>query len=254
MSTRDLDVVIDDVLDDVASPAERAWLEQQVAADPDARERWTERKALFESLDGPPLEDPPATLLPGVLRGIAAVRRTTPVSRSWLDTLADAFRMKPSHLLGLGSALAVGIAVLTLAVVQPARTRNPRAAGTMAPLATAPASVVSAGDAEARISIARDGGALVAEIAVKSAGPGELVLTCGAGVSAAEAIWADGGDAAPELGPGHVHAPFSGPGTLRVRFETLGPTGPLATATLRRGSVESSTRVEIPHAISTGGP
>ena len=254
MSTRDLDVVIDDVLDDVASPADRAWLEHQVTTDTDARERWSERKTLFAALDGPPLVDPPDTMLPGVLAAIAGSRRSARVSRSWLDTLADALRMRPSYVLGLGSALAVGVAVLTLAVVHPTRTRNPRAAGTMAPLAAAPASVVSAGDAEARISIARDGGALVAEIDVESAGPGELTLTCGAGVAAAEAIWARGGGATPELGPGHVHAPFSGPGTLRVRFETLGPTGPLATATLRRGSVESSTRVEIPRAITSGGP
>jgi hypothetical protein len=253
MSPRDLDVVIDDVLDDVASPAERVWLEQRLASDPDARERWTERKALFVSLDGPPPVEPPVTLLPGVLREIAGFRRPARVSRSWLDSFADTVRLKPAHLIGYGSALAIGLAVLTLSVVHPTRTRNPRAAGTMAPLATAPASWVSAGDAEARISIARDGSALVAEIEVKSGGPGELTLACGAGVSAAEAIWADGGGAPPELGPGHVHASFSGPGTLRVRFETLGPTGPLATATLQRGSVVSSTRVEIPRAISTSG-
>lgn len=254
MNARDLDVVIDDVLDDVASPEERAWLEQRMAVDPEARERWTERKTLFASLDGGPLVDPPGTLLPGVLGEVARLRRPTRVSRSWLDALADAFRLKPSQLLAYGSALAVGLAVLTLALVHPTRSPSPRAAGTLAPLAAAPATLLRAGDAEARISIARDGAALVAEIEVKSPGPGELTLACGAGVSAAEAVWTDGGGETPRLGPARVYARFPGSGTLRVRFETLGPSGPLATATLERGAAVSQTRVHIPPAISGVGP
>jgi hypothetical protein len=254
MSARDLDVVIDDVLDEVASPEDRTWLEQRIASDPVVRERWSERKALFASLDGGPLADPPSALLPAVLREITGVQRPVRVSKSWLDTLADTLRLKPTQLLVYGSALAVGLAVLTLAVARPTRSPSPHAAGTMAPLATAPATVVRAGDAQARISIARDGAAIVAEIEVQSPGPGELTLACSAGVSAAEAFWARGGGSPPELGPGHVRASFPGTGTLRVRFETLGPSGPLATATLHRGSVESQARVMIPREISAVGP
>jgi hypothetical protein len=252
MSARDLDVIIDEVLDDVAGPEDRAWLEQRIASDPVVRERWTERKALFAALDGPTLVDPPGSLLPAVLSQIAGVRRPARVSNSWLDTLADAFRLKPNQLLVYGSALAVGLAVLTLAVVHPTRSPSPRAVGTMAPLATAPATLMRAGDAEARISIARDGAAMVAEIEVKSPGAGELTLACGAGVSAAEAVWTEGGDGAPQVGPGRVYARFPGSGTLRVRFETLGPSGPLATATLQRGMVVSQTRVDIPRVVSVG--
>jgi hypothetical protein len=192
-------------------------------------------------------------VLPAVLSEVARLRRPTRVSRSWLEALADAVRLKPAQLIAYGSALAVGLAVLTLAVVHPTRTPSPRAAGTMAALETAPASVVRAGDADARISIARDGAALVAQIEVRSPGPGTLTVACGAGVSAAEAIWTEGGGETPRVGPDRVYARFPGSGTLRIRLETLGPSGPLATVILERGAAVSRTHVDIPRVISAVG-
>ncbi|MFI5371497.1 MAG: hypothetical protein ACHQ52_08065 [Candidatus Eisenbacteria bacterium] len=254
--THDLDSVIDDVLDQVADPAERAWLDQRMTIDSGTRERFADRKTLFGVLDTAMLQDPPPDLLPGVLRQIAGVRRQPAPAGGWLDRLAMSFRRHPVLALGYGAALAAGLAVLTLSVIRsplPHGRGTQPATGTMAPLTSAPVSRVIAGDAQVDISIARDGAALVVEFATRTSGPAELTLSCGAGVSAAEALWVRGGGAPPEVAPDRVHVDFSAPGALRVRFETLGPRGPLATATLRRGGEVSTTHIHVPPAVSAGG-
>jgi hypothetical protein len=120
MSADRLDQVIDDVLDRVASPGDRAWLEARRASDPMARERFSARRELFRALDTTGMREAPAALLPAVLREIADAGRlptpgpargtTTPARGpvAWLERISRA---------GARPALAWGYAAVAVAVV-----------------------------------------------------------------------------------------------------------------------------------------
>ena len=65
-----LDDIIQQALDGAASPDDRARLDARLAADPDARRRYEELRAVFEALSDGSSEDPPPGLHADIMRAL----------------------------------------------------------------------------------------------------------------------------------------------------------------------------------------
>ena len=137
MNTFDLESVIDDVLDGVATAEQRLWLDRRRASDPVVRDRYAAREALFRALDGSPLTEAPADLLAGVMRGISDAGRHAPASGAtparsgaasgWLASLVEAFRHRPAMAWGYAASMAAIAVALVLATSRLPQVFGPQA-------------------------------------------------------------------------------------------------------------------------------
>jgi hypothetical protein len=141
MKSVEFDRIANDVLDGVATPAERDALKAHLAERPEARERYRELSDLFDSLKAVGLEEAPSDLGPNVLRAIEAQRRRdgAPVKRAdgWAEFLKGLLRA-PSWrgALTFGSGVGVGAAAIALLAghfVGGARYGSPDLSGAMMP-------------------------------------------------------------------------------------------------------------------------
>ena len=105
------DVIIQEELDGVASPSDRALLYDRLARDPDVRAAYEEMQRLSSAMRDVRREDPPGSLKVAILNAIGhgTERRTVPVRRAWWAGLRDAFVARP--IWGGGFVFATGIAV-----------------------------------------------------------------------------------------------------------------------------------------------
>lgn len=112
MSDERLEQWIDAVLDGEADAEEREALERRLRADPEARERLSQRQALFESLRAVPNHEPPPEVLASVM---AAVRREPRRAAGWRERLASLLTPRPVRRPRM--ALAAGFALGSLATL-----------------------------------------------------------------------------------------------------------------------------------------
>jgi len=105
------DVIIQEELDGVASPSDRALLYDQLARNPDVRAAYEEMQRLSSVIRDVPREEPPASLKVAILNAIGPVapRQTIPARRGWWTGLRDTFVARP--IWGGGFVFATGIAV-----------------------------------------------------------------------------------------------------------------------------------------------
>lgn len=228
--TEPLDELIQRVLDGDASPTEKLRLEQRLASDAHARNRYDELARVFEALSATRLEEAPAGLRDDVLRSVreAALARTPGTARTGVPTPRAARPAFSWFRLALPIAAgAVAVAVLFVSLGGPRRIAGDQVSGTLAPPA-APANLVlgTGPDAVTIQPVAIPGGA-------------ELRVSAGA---APVTIHLEGADGAVQLaeGPGapaaaldlplaasatvtlHVHAPAPG---ARVQVRITYPDG-----------------------------
>jgi len=163
-----IEQLMHDVLDGVATPEEETRLEQRLAADPVLRERYTELRSMFDTLNRMPLVDPPDDLHAELMRTIERGQAGRTRNPGWLAVLADSFRARPVPAFGLA-----GLTIVALALVlwSGAGRRDMRIAGgdspvtgTMAPPAAADVVSLEAGDARIRIELERENGVLIAAL------------------------------------------------------------------------------------------
>jgi len=174
-----IEQLMHDVLDGVATPEEQTRLEQHLAADPVLRERYSELRSMFDTLNRMPLVEAPDDLHAELMRTIERGQAGRTRNPGWLAALADSFRARPVPAFGLA-----GLTIVALALVlwSGAGRRDMRIAGgdspvtgTMAPPAAA-ADVVSlqAGDVRIRIELERENGILI--VALSGVAPSGAVL------------------------------------------------------------------------------
>ena len=105
------DDLIQEELDGVATPTDRALLYDRLARDPAVRTAYEDMQRLSSVIREVPREDPPASLKIAIMNAIghAPARRPVPVRSGWLPSLRDAFVARP--IWGGGFVFATGIAV-----------------------------------------------------------------------------------------------------------------------------------------------
>ncbi len=271
MNDFDLDAVIDDVLDGTADAGARAWLERRLAVDAGARARYAARESLFRTLAGPPPADPPADLVSGVMREIAATgspaapapasARPAPIAPSpdgWWSQVVTAFQYRPARAWGfVATFAALAVALVLVAVRLPSLTgsREMPAVGTIggAPRdrgTTGPITLLAHGAAEL------EGARVTAEVRPGASGDIELTFhsEAAAGVSVAVGLAVEPGDATlAGEGPGlagdgspaeTVRFDDARFGVVRIHPERSGPLRVVLTATTAKGAAH--TTLEIP--------
>jgi len=112
----EFDRLVNDELDGVATPEQKAELARRLAEGESARARYQEIQTVFGMLDRIESVDPPPSLRMSVLRAVESRTRARSERGGWRDLLASGFGKRPG--LGLGYAFAVGAVVgaLILAV------------------------------------------------------------------------------------------------------------------------------------------
>jgi hypothetical protein len=217
MNDVSIEQLMHDVLDGVATPEERSRLEQRLAADPTLRKRFTELQHVFETLNRMPMAEAPADMHAELMQTIEieAGRTRTP---GWVAAFADAFRARPAPAFAIA---AVTIGAVALLLWSGAGRKDTRVAGsdapvtgTMAPPSSPRAVTLESGDARIRIELGRDGGALVATLAIGF----------GAGVPRVPALRGAGAELLTAAGePGRIALKLSGQVDAALRFETPDP-------------------------------
>ena len=264
MNDHDLERVIDEVLDGVATPLESDWLKQRLERDPSARSRYEERRVLFRSLDAGELVAPPSDLLPAVMAEIRSGAAQAPAASGWWSALRESLARRPA--LGLSYAIGAGAAMgalITVALIE--RSSIPPTAplpvnGTMVSPATGPRWTVedhvqlAAGPARGEVTLDRSGGILVAEIQSDSPSPSRWVLEFDPASLRAMALdRARGPEGALSGAPGRLEIE-TGTGSLtRVRFESTRPGDAELRVTLKSGS-DSGTGVLHARAHARASP
>lgn len=164
MNDLQIEQLMHDVLDGVASAEERSVLEQRLAVDSGLRERFDELSGMFHALNAVPLVEPPADLHAGLMRRIEGEAGRTPGS-GWWSAFADAFRARPAPAFALA---ALAITAATLALWTGVDRRSARltggdspVVGTMAPPAGAPPTVLASGDASVSVTALIADGSIV---------------------------------------------------------------------------------------------
>ncbi len=134
MSIDRLDWLADSVLDGVATAEERSEFERLVAADPNARARFEERRELFETLGRVLTPTPPDDLRDSILATIRNESR--PMSRSsgvgnWRSLLARHPTLGLSYAVAAGLVIGSLITLATMGTINRAPGPNASISGTM---------------------------------------------------------------------------------------------------------------------------
>lgn len=178
-----IEALMHDVLDGTATAEDQARLEQQLAADPALRERFTELRDLFETLNRVPMVEPPAGMHAELMQSIQseAGRTRTP---GWMAAFADAFRARPVPAFAMAAVTIGALALLLWSGAHRGASRlagsDSPVAGTMAPPATPPAAQLEAGDARLAVTLERIDGAIV--LTIDGAAPSGASLDVGTGL------------------------------------------------------------------------
>lgn len=109
MRDDEFDRLVNDELDGVATPEQKAELARRLAEAESARARYHEIQTVFGMLDRIESVDPPPSLRGNVLRAVESRARTRSERAGWRGLIQAGFGKRPG--LGLGYAFAVGAVV-----------------------------------------------------------------------------------------------------------------------------------------------
>jgi|GEM_PF-1909350 anti-sigma factor RsiW len=136
---RELERLMNDQLDGVATPEDSERLNRALESREDARLLYRKLGGVFTGLSRLEMEEPPASLKQGVLRAIQAMGEPVPARESWLHSITALFRERPGfgrvYPFAAGAALGVlAFAVLTGNLMTRPGVDSRPFTGTMAPL------------------------------------------------------------------------------------------------------------------------
>ena len=252
MSDRDLDQIIDDVLDGVAPPAESVWLKERMDRDPAIRTRYGERAVLFKALTPGEMVAPPPDLVSSVM---SEIRGSSPAQHSasptWWSSLLGSLTRRPA--LGLGYAFGAGAAIGVLAMVA----LTPRSGsapstplpvnGTMVP-PTGPNWILedharlAAGPGQGEVRLQRNGAMLIVEIESASRTSSRWTLEFDpASIRIMGIDRTRGPDGAFHSGSGRLELDAGAASLTRVRLESV-----------REGDAELRLSLQVGDAVGVG--
>jgi anti-sigma factor RsiW len=136
---RELERLMNDQLDGVATPEDSERLGQTLASREEARAEYRKLGGVFSALSRLEMEEPPATLKQGVLRAIRALEAPSPARESWLRSIPALFRRGSGfrHVYSFAAGAALGVlafAILTGNLMTRPGVDSRPFTGTMAPL------------------------------------------------------------------------------------------------------------------------
>lgn len=241
MMRHEFERIANDVLDGIASPAERDALQAHLSESHEARERYRELNELFERLKRVGLDEAPSDLEPSVMRAIAAQgRAAVPVKRSgqWIESLrgllrAPAWRSTLTFASGVGVG-AAAIALVAGGLVGGARIESSDLSGAMVPRGARPsdptveARTLEAAGFTVSADTRRTSDGVVLRIVAGGGGANgaELIATFDGGALHPEALRLDPPSAGDvEVGPNRIRIGLEGAGTftLSLRSEVAHP-------------------------------
>lgn len=247
MKSAELNQLIEDVLDGVATPQQAARLQEWLASDPAAREHYLKHVAVFQALGSDTeLVEPPADLAAGVMRAVRMGPRPAPGASGVLRSWRDSFQRRPV----LGWSFAIGAAVAVIAVTSVILT-NPTpfgsrgslpVTGTMAPpdaggpWLQADRAVLAAGDARGTITLLKQTGGWMAKVESHAATLAELELKYD---PIAIQVTGIDGQAGAGTTPGLLKLPLQGDAVTGIHFSAPAPASSTVLVTLRSGDAFS---------------
>jgi hypothetical protein len=117
MNEKELWRLMNDQLDGVATPEDSEALKQHLARSPEARVRFRELGEVFASLNRVEMVDPPSDLTQNVVRSIRRDGARAPARAGWLETIVEAFRVRPALRFAYPFAAGAGIAIVAFALL-----------------------------------------------------------------------------------------------------------------------------------------
>lgn len=249
MNDNDLNRLMDEVLDGVATPQQATKLQERLANDPAARNLYLQRVAVFHAL-GTETEnvEPPADLAAGVMREIRTGPRPSPGTGLLLNW-RDSFKRRPvlswSFAIGaVAAVVAVASVIMTSPVPFGSRGSLP-VTGTMAPPdAGAPwlqadRAVLAAGDAHGTIALLKHRGGFLARIETHSPEPAELELTYDPAAISVTQVEGPQGAGTAGATPGSLKLELSGDQVATIHFGSPVSAGSTLRLTLRAAGATS---------------
>jgi len=242
----ELERLIQDALDGVATPEERSRLEATLERQPETRARYREVEGLFASLGRVPTEDPPAGFQTEILRTIRE-RGRKPAARSWVRSWTGQPGQRPALALApFAFGLVAGALVLAawMAGLGPGREGRQDLGGTMMPPSEARAARWQIGSSELRAQSWRHDRRLFLRLQVRSDHPVAVDLDYGRQRHLAQARQSPGSGNRLGTTPGHVSWEASRAGEIQLELIEAGPSPDPLRATVR--SAEGEREVVVP--------
>ncbi|HYQ89683.1 MAG TPA: hypothetical protein VEU09_08660 [Candidatus Binatia bacterium] len=137
-SDRELERLMNDQLDGVATPEDSERLSRILESREDLRVQYRGLGGVFSALSRLDMEEPPASLKQGILRAIRSGDVASPARESWLRSIPAFFRGRGGFRYGYSFAAGAALGVLAFAVISGNLMTRPGAdsrpfTGTMAP-------------------------------------------------------------------------------------------------------------------------
>jgi len=138
MNDREMERLINDQLDGVASPEDSERLSKALESREDVRAEYRKLGGVFAALNCVEMEEPPVEIKQNVMRAVRSQAEPAPEREGWLESITAAFRRRPAFRYAYSFAAGTALGVLAFALFSGnLMTRpgwDPRAfTGTMAP-------------------------------------------------------------------------------------------------------------------------
>ena len=117
MKNKELQRLMNDQLDGLATPAESERLRRELASQEGARMEYRNLGAVFDALNRAEIVDPPPDLKQDVMRAIHHRAETVLVRKGWLEPIRAAFRKRPAFRYAYSFAAGAALGVLTFALL-----------------------------------------------------------------------------------------------------------------------------------------
>lgn len=256
MNHHELQQLMEDVLDGVATPEQAARLQDRLANDPAARAHYLERIAFFRALGtDSEMVEPPAELAAGVMREVHKGPRPIPGAKGLILSWRDSFQRRPilgwSYAIGAAAAvIAVTVVIQTSPTTFGSRGSLP-VTGTMAPpdagesWLQADRAVLTAGDARGLIIVLKQRGGLMARVETHAPGLAELELTYDPVAVSVTRIEGPQGAETAVTTPGSLKLQLRGDAVAGIRFAGPAPAGSTLLVTLRASGAVSKGVVRL---------
>jgi hypothetical protein len=117
MKDKELQRLMNDQLDGLATPAESEQLRRELASNEGARIQYRSLGAVFDALNRAEIEEPPPDLKQNVMRAIHRRVEMVLVRKGWRESIGAAFRKRPAFGYAYSFAAGAALAVLTFALL-----------------------------------------------------------------------------------------------------------------------------------------
>ncbi len=248
----EIERLIQDALDGVATPEQESRLREILATDPEARQRQREVAAVFHALEGVKTAEAP-DLRGRVLSAIGREAQAGATRSSWTGSLRRAFARRPGLALAYAFGAGAVVSALALAFATGALTRGGRAS---LPVSATMVSPTSSAHAHREVTV---GGATVVLESRRLPGAAEVLVASGAAPDAritleydAAALrvsaldWGRPGAGRASLEPGRIHLEPQG-ADCRIEFTIVGAPPPVIAVVERAaGSARETLDVKAP--------